>query len=138
MVYGKVGKMIRRVKKMARTQKARHQTAVRKAKQTEKQRQARVNAEQSRVAKQSKPVRAGDLLESGDWNWEGAGMDPDTMLQLQWTGSGWEYVPATQVKRTKTTPAGGNLQQCRGKTQDGSPCQNRGKCPIRGHKTNKV
>lgn len=136
MPYGRPGKTTRYLKKFIKTRQAAHRSKVRQAKALAK----KSAKAQTVIGKSMKPQRAGDLVGSGDWEWEGSGMDPDTIVEAQWGENGWEYVPAkSQRKRAAlTAPAGGHPDTCRGKTKDGSPCQRIGKCPIASHKRNKV
>jgi len=91
------GVILKSVKKAAQKRLAVHRASVAQAKVIAK----KVEQSQKAVAKATKPVRAGDLIETGQWTWAGSGMDPDTMLQLTWTGSGYEYVPVAKRAQPK-------------------------------------
>jgi hypothetical protein len=135
MPYMKTGRLVRRVKKAIKKRQAKHREAVRQAKAVSR----KVEKAQAEVVKSSR-VRAGDLVGSGDWKWEGSGMSPDTIVEPVLVDGRWEYVPAKVQPRKaalandpESAPA-----QCRGRTKDGSPCQRIGNCPVKSHKRNKV
>lgn len=135
MPYGKPGKLTRRVTRYIKKRKAAHRLAVKNAKMIAN----KTTRAQNTVAKTER-VRAGDLVGSGDWQWEGSGMDADTVMELSWTGSRWEYIPSKRQPRKVALANDPSLtaKMCRGRTKDGSPCQRIGNCPVKSHKRNKV
>lgn len=135
MPYMKPGRLVRRVKKAINKRKAVHRAKVR---------QAKINANKLEKAqaeiRKTYRVRAGDLVGSGEWQWEGSGMSPDTIVEPVMGPNGWEYVPAkTQPRKAAlandpdSAPA-----QCRGRTKNGTPCERIGNCPVKSHKKNKM
>lgn len=135
MPYMKPGRLVRRVTKAIKKRKVKHAAAVRQAKAI-----ANKTARAQTAIGKTERVRAGDLVGSGDWKWEGSGMDADTIVEPRWTGSGWEYVPVKRQTRKVALANDPELtaQMCRGRTKDGTPCQRIGNCPVKSHKRNKV
>lgn len=139
-IFGELHQTFKRTKQRVKRARARS-----RAKNQAALAEAKIQAKRDAEVRKASRTTVGELRASGGWEFaNGTGLDDKTVVEPVWStrDNQWEYIPVTG--RAQRAPGGSSsggrsrrpaqeithpAPKCGKRTDDGTPCERRGRCP---------